>query len=73
MVKHKTNRRLFFGNERLFVYVLNGSILPAWRGVKSISVFLMALQISYHIELEFEAYFSYFQACLIGIIYLLYI
>ena len=22
IVKHKTNRRLFFGNERLFVYVL---------------------------------------------------
>jgi hypothetical protein len=54
-VKHKTNRRLFFGNERLFVYVLNGSILPAWRGVKSRTVFLMALPISYHIELECEA------------------
>jgi len=54
-VKHKTNRHLFFGNERLFVYVLNGSILPAWRGVKSRTVFLMALPISYHIELECEA------------------
>ena len=35
--------------------LLNGSILPAWRGVKSITVFLMALPISYHIELECEA------------------